>query len=285
MTTPTAAPGPGVHTGSFGGYPFPPHVIAQIIDLLISGAVFAPSMTRQGTQRSSVAWPTAKPTGWAWLDELQPFPVIDVADDAYVVAVAKIGGIVDLSNEGFSDSSINMSAQLGDLLRDSLSRDLDIGLLTGGGPPAPVGVVGVAPEVEAADLHAAVTVARGQIGDAGGTANTLAALPSVLAAADAQRSEGDTGVLVYPNGFAASLGLRPVGVPGLTAPLVYDATRCFLVVRDDPTVDASRDWHFDRDAYSIRVKARIAAAIPDVPKAIRKLKVTPAGSPRHTAKA
>ena len=41
-------------------------------------------------------------------------------------------------------------------------------------------------------------------------------------------------------------------------------------------MDGSRDWHFDRDAYSIRVKARIAAAIPDVPKAIRKLKVEPA---------
>ena len=228
MTTPTAAPGPGVHTGSFGGYPFPAEVVARIINLLISGAVFAPSLTRQGTVRSTVAWPTAKPTGWAWLEELQPFPTIDVDDDAYVVAVAKLGGIVDLSNEGFTDASINMSAQLGDLLRDSLSRDLDIGLLTGGGPPAPVGVVGVAPEVEAADLHAAVTTARGQIGDQGGTANTLAALPSVLAAADAQRSEGDTGVLVYPNGFAASLGLRAVGVPGITAPLVYDATRCFF---------------------------------------------------------
>jgi hypothetical protein len=285
MTTPTAAPGPGVHTGSFGGYPFPPDVVALIINLLISGAVFAPSLTRQGTVRSSIAWPRARPTGWAWLEELQPFPVIDVDDDAYVVAVAKIGGIVDLSNEGFTDSSINMSAQLGDLLRDSLSRDLDIGLLTGGGPPAPIGVVGVAPEVQAADLHQAVTIARGQIGDQGGTANTLAALPSVLAAADAQRSEGDTGILTYPNGFAASLGLRAVGVPGITAPLVYDATRCFLVVRDDVAVDASRDWHFDRDAYSIRVKARIAAAIPDVPKAIRKLTVAPAASATRTAKA
>ena len=74
MTTPTAAPGPGVHTGSFGGYPFPAEVVARIIDLLISGAVFAPSLTRQGTVRSTVAWPTAKPTGWAWLEELQPFP-------------------------------------------------------------------------------------------------------------------------------------------------------------------------------------------------------------------
>ena len=52
MTTPTAAPGPGVHTGSFGGYPFPADVVARIINLLISGAVFAPSLTRQGTVRS-----------------------------------------------------------------------------------------------------------------------------------------------------------------------------------------------------------------------------------------
>ena len=65
MTTPTAAPGPGVHTSSFGGYPFPAEVVARILNLLISGAVFAPSLTRQGTVRSTVAWPTAKPTGWS----------------------------------------------------------------------------------------------------------------------------------------------------------------------------------------------------------------------------
>ena len=38
-------------------------------------------------------------------------------------------------------------------------------------------------------------------------------------------------------------------------------------------VDMSRDWHFNLDAISLRVKGRFAAAIPDPNKAIRKLAI------------
>ena len=267
MTTPA-----GITTGGFAGYPFPPQVQAQVINLLISGAPFAASLTRQPTTRSSIAWPTAKPTGFAWLDELSPFPVVDVGDDAYVVAIAKIGGIVDLSNEAVSDNSINLSASVGTVLQDSLSRDLDLGLLNGSGPPEPVGVVGVAPAALGADLLAQVTAAKGSIGDAGGTPTALAISATALAAEDART--GTTGDLIYDSGFAAAMGLVPVVVPALAEPLVYDQSRCYLAVRNDVMVEASRDWHFDRDATSIRVKARVTAAIPDPAKAIRKLSVT-----------
>jgi HK97 family phage major capsid protein len=268
------APGSGVHTGSFQGYPFPPDVVDQIINLLIGGAPFADSLRRQPTGRSSIAFPTAKPTNWAWLDELQPFPTVALDDDAYVVAVAKIGGIVDMSNESVSDSSINLSNNLATVLHDSLSRDLDLGLLNGSGPPEPVGVLGIAPAVSGTDLLAAVAAARGQIADAGGTPDTLAIGGAALA--DADTSRDSNGQLVFPAGFAAAAGLAPVVVPELADPLVYDAQRCFLAVRDDAAVDMSRDWHFNLDATSVRVKARVAVAIPDVPKSIRKLEVADA---------
>lgn len=268
-----------VDTGSFGGYPFPADVQARIINLLIGGAPFADSLTRQPTNRSSVAWPTAKPTGFAWLGELQPFPTVNVNDDAYVVAIAKIGGIVDLSNESVSDSSINLSDTLGTVLEDSLSRDLDLGLLNGGGPPEPVGVIGVAPEVAGADLLAAVAAARGEIADAGGTPDTIALSGAALAEADTDRDSN--GQLVYPAGFAAVAGLTAVVVPGLATPLVYDASRCYLAVRDDARVDASGDWHFHLDALSLRIKARVTAAIPDPPKAIRKLGIGGDGRARQ----
>jgi capsid protein len=267
MTTP-----PGLTTGSFAGVPFPPDVQAQIINLLIGGSPFANSLTRQPTVRSSIAWPTAKPTGFAWLDELQPFPVVDMADDAYVVAVAKIGGIVDLSNESVTDSAINLSNSLALVLRDSLSRDLDLGLLNGSGPPEPVGVIGTAPSATGANLLAQVTAAKGSIGDAGGTPDTLAISATALAAEDAKLST--QGELVYDNGFAAAVGLTAVVVPALATPLVYDASRCYLAVRNDAMVEMSRDWHFDRDATSVRIKARVTAAIPDPHKSIRKLSVT-----------
>ena len=273
MTTP-----PGVTTGGFAGQPFPPDVQAQVINLLVGGAPFAASLTRQPTIRSSIAWPTAKPTGYAWLNELAPFPVVDLADDAYVVAIAKIGGIVDMSNESVTDSSINLTNSLAIVLRDSLSRDLDLGLLNGTGPPQPVGVIGVAPSALGANLLAQVTAAKGSIGDSGGTPNTLAISATQLAAEDAKLST--QGELVYDAGFAAAVGLTAVVVPALATPLVYDASRCYLAVRSDVAVEFSRDWHFDRDATSVRIKARVTAAIPDPAKSIRKLSVTTAAQAR-----
>ncbi len=257
--------------GSFAGVPFPPDVQRRIINLLIDSAPFAASLTRQPTNRSSVAWPTAKPSNAAWLRELQPFPEANMGDDAYVVGVAKLGQVLDLSNESVGDAEINLTGELGTLLRDGLSRDLDLGLLLGGGPPEPVGVIGVAAEAAGEDLLEAVTVARGQIGDAGGGADTIAWSATGLAEADASRDSN--GQLVYPNGFAAATGLTRVVVPQLDTALVFDKSRCFLVVRNDVAVDVSRDWHFHLDALSLRVKGRFAAAIPDPNKAIRALAI------------
>jgi HK97 family phage major capsid protein len=270
MTSPAPA---NVSTGSFGGYPFPADVVARVINLLIDSAPFAASLTRQQTGRSAVAWPTARPSGFAWLRELEEFPTVSLGDDAYVVAVAKIGGVIDLSNESVGDASINLTATLATLLQDSLSRDLDLGLLNGSGPPEPVGVIGVAANVTGADLLEAVAKARGQIADAGGMPTTIALGGTALADADTARD--DNGQLVFPGGFAAAAGLDAVTVPGLATPLVYDKSRAYIVVRDDAAVEVSRDWHFSLDATSVRVKARVAAAIPDPAKAIRKLTVTP----------
>ena len=91
-------------------------------------------------------------------------------------------------------------------------------------------------------------MARGQIGDAGGAADTIAWSATGLAEADATRD--DNGQLVYPGGFARAIGLNPVVVPQLATPLVYSKSRCFLVVRNDVAVDMSRDWHFHLDALS-----------------------------------
>lgn len=273
----------GITTESFSGAPFPADVQAEVINLLISGAPLADSFTRQQTGRSTFGWPTAKPTGFSWLRELEEFPTVDMGDSAYLVALVKLGGIVDLANEAVSDSSINLTSSFSTLLRDSMSRDLDLGLMNGGGPPEPVGVYGVAPEVAAADLLTAVTVARGQVGDSGGTPDTLAISATMLAEADAERD--DNGQLVYggAGGFASAVSLAPVVVPELPRPLLFDSARCFLVVRDDSQVEASRDWHFSRDALSIRIKARVALAIPDVPKAVRQLVIGDDGA--RTAKA
>ena len=77
-------------------------------------------------------------------------------------------------------------------------------------------------------------------------------------------------------------------MPQLATPLVFDRSRCFLVVRDDVAVESSRDYHFHLDATSLRVKGRFAAALPDPNKAIRKLAIGGAArtsSPARSGKA
>ena len=138
MTSPVTLKGatmpPAPITGeSFAGVPFPPDVQRRIINLLIDSAPFAASLTRQPTNRSAVAWPTAKPSNAAWLAEMQPFPEANMGDDAYVVGVAKLGQVLDVSNESVNDTEINLSNELARLLRDGVSRDLDLGLLLGRG--------------------------------------------------------------------------------------------------------------------------------------------------------
>jgi HK97 family phage major capsid protein len=272
MTTPAAPP---VTTGSWGGHPFPVDMQAAIIDLLISGAPFADSLTRQNTGRSSIAWPLISPTNASWLREMEPFPLVDLGDEPYVISVAKLGNLLDLSNEAIDDASINLTNSLGTALADSLSRDLDLGLLHGEGAPAPIGVVGVAAGTAGASLFAAAMTARGELADAGGAASHLAASGAALAAADAAADVN--GQLIYPNGMAGALGLTAVTVPGLTPPLVYDSSRVFLVVRDDVQVEYSRDYHFDRDATTMRIKGRFAVAAPAPGKSLRKLTVTEPG--------
>lgn len=262
----------GLTGADFAGVLVPPQVQAQIINLLVGGAPFANSLTRQPTTRRSVAWPTASPTGWAWLPELGPIPEIDVADAAYIVSVAKIAGLVTLANELISDAEVNVTSAVSTVLTDSLSRDLDLGLLNGAGPPEPDGVVPAAPAVVNADFLAGVTQAIGEIGDAGGNADTLALSGAALAA-----QSGKTGPngLFYPNGFGAAVGLKTVVVPALATPLVYDSTRCFLVVNgQDSEVAVSNDYAFNKDASTLRVKARVAAGIPAPAKSIRKITAT-----------
>jgi HK97 family phage major capsid protein len=273
MTLPSP---PAVGSGGFQGVLVPAEIQARIISTLIEQAAFANSITRLPTTSGTVAFPVASPSGAAWIAELAKIPLMSLNDRAEVVAVAKLAGLLDVGNEMMSDAAINLTAQFTTVLRDSLSRQLDDGLLNGSGPPEPTGVIAAAANVDGTDLLDAVLKARGAIADAGGTATTLAASGAVLAAADGERDS--TGALMFPGGFAAVTGLAPVSVPGLATTLVYDRTRLYLVVRDDSSVEMSTDFRFDYDATTFRVRARMACAAPDPGKSIRKLTVTPAGT-------
>ncbi len=139
------------------------------------------------------------------------------------------------------------------------------------------GVLNVAPNVDGATLLAGVSTAAGQINVAGGVADVVAM--SGTASAAANSTVTTDGALVFPNGFAAGVGLKPIVIPALAVDaLVYDSTRLiFILNRQLSQVDMSKDYHFNRDATSLRIKARAAVACPVPDKAVRQVSVTVAG--------
>lgn len=264
---------PAVGSPAFDRSLVPPEVAGRILSLVVEAAPFAASLTLQKISTASVVFPTARPSGLAWLAELDRFPLMTLGDGKHEVAVAKLGGLIDVSNEMLHDSQVNLTSELGRILGDSMSADLDHGLLFGEGPPEPAGILNVASDVEGPSFLEAAAAAAGEIGDAGGKANTLAAAPSLLTRENART--GDDGQLVYgQGGIAGTLALNAVGVPGLTSPLVYDSSRLFLVLNGDwSEVDMSTEFRYDYDATTFRVKSRVAAACPDPARTIRKLTI------------
>ena len=265
MTTP-------VTTGSWQGVLHPPDV-AALVNMLVGGAPFAASLTRYPTTRAEVAFPTASPDRPAWVGEAGTIPTVGLNDDADIVGIKKLAEIVKVSNESVTDTSVNLTAQVAALLKDSSGPELDRGLLYGSQPTEPAGVVPNVTAVDATDLSGAVTKAIGLIGNAGGTATHIAAKPSLFAAQRNVKAAGGGGFL-YPLGFGAQFGLLEVGVPELADCLVYDATRVYLIARtSDFEIALSQDYFFDSDSTAIRVRGRFAVGMPVPLKAARKITV------------
>jgi hypothetical protein len=253
-----------VTRASFDGAPFPAHVVGTIANLLMDGVPFARSLTRFPTSRGSVVWPTAAPTGQTWILELGVFPTITVNDDSVAAVVAKLGGIASLSNESIGDAPFNIESALGAVLRDSLSANLDVGLLYGPGPPAPAGLVGVATDATAGeDLRAAVIGGVGELVAAGANPETVVAFVNPIDAALEMGRTAD-GVSVHADGNALRVGsVELVPVPKLTIGdvLVVDTSAVYLIIRDDFTVDLSTDDGFANDSTPLRIKGRFAAGV------------------------
>jgi HK97 family phage major capsid protein len=275
---------PGLTRAGFAGT-LTPAQVHQVLNELIEGAAFAGSLTRATTSTGTLSFPVVGPTGFSWLRELERVPEVVLNDKAVIVTVAKIIGALPVSSEMRSDASVNITTWVSNALRDSLSRDLDLGILRGTGVPQPDGIIDQAEEVSGPTLIDAVGAGIAAIGEKGGAANTIALSPTQFAAELTSR-DGE-GRLMHPNGLPDLLGLRIVQVADLDQPLLYDRTRCFLVLGQDSTVTLHDDWQ--HDAVQVLVKARANVGVPVAAKSIRKLEIgaraATAGTARHTAKA
>lgn len=274
-----------ISTASFSGHPFPPEVVREILNLGLAGAPVFSALTPRTTSRASMVFPTGDPTGFDWVAELGDIPDVDPGDDAAVVSMAKIAGILNLSNESIGDSELNLTKEVGRLVAESMASKLDLDLTYGvpvspGNAAAPDGFYSDLAVVDATTLRGAVVTAAGAIMTNGGMPTTVLLSPA-LWAAEMTRREAIlvTGPLFEDLGLPLQVGVAHT--LAATDALVLDRSGCFGILRDDYSIEASSEagsaW--TKDAVSLRIKARVAVAIPAPAKHARSVNVTPSGTP------
>jgi len=265
---------PDLNSSSFDGFTCRDELSSFVANAAVSGAPFARAITPLPTERGGVAFPTVSPTGFGWVSEGAPIPAVDLNDSADVVAVAKLAGLITMSNEFVDDNEL----PIGDLLRkavaDSMGPQLDFGVLFGSGPPEPVGVLDSAPEaIGGADFRADIIAAWGELVDAGADPMSIVAFASARVVAwELGRTTLD-GVPIHADGAEAMVGpgIRLVAVPTLSAgqTLVADVSGLYLVLRQDFEAKFSEHAGFANDQAVMRVKGRFAVACPTPGKTLR----------------
>ena len=295
-TTEPAAGGaplpPGqVTRAAWSGAPFPDDVQAQLLAKLLTGSPFAKALQPAPTTRGVVTWPLVSPEGATWLAELQQFPLASLNDDVYTVAAAKLGTIIQLSNESIADASFDLAGAVGRAIADSCGPLVDDAFLYGAAALSPKGVWAAAPEAaEAPDFRSAVITAWGELAGAGSPVESIlvATHPTDLAS-EWSRTTGDGLPLHTDAPSAATLtlgpGIRTLAVPMMHAGdvLAFDASAVFRVARSDFAVELSREAGFATDSVWLRVKGRLAVAAPTPEKSLRRCTI--AGAAAAAAKA
>jgi HK97 family phage major capsid protein len=253
---------------------FPAQVVA-VISAIVGGANFARSLSALPTNRTSVSFPQLDPEDPEWVAELGVIPTLNADQSEHEVAVSKLAGSILVSLESIDDTDFPAVQQTEQILQDTFSAKLDRDFIGGAGPhPTPTGILAVAAEVAGADWLAAAVRAKADIATAGGTPSHIALSPAVIG--DLEGTRDDIGHQLYPDASTVFAGLETVSAVAATQPVVYDASRLWMVIRRDFEVNmsdqVSEAWN--RYARSVRVVGRFALAAPLPSRSVRKLAVT-----------
>lgn len=269
-------------TSSFApGGVCPPELVAAIASTVTTGAPFASSLAVVDTDRGSVQFPVAGPTGADWVAEGAAVPTINPGDSTITVAACKLGGIVYASSELLSDAAIDVFGLLGATIRDAMSHQLDDGLLHGDGTaPVPLGLLNPANDlasVEGGTLREACIAAWGDLVANGARPDSITAFANPTDAAIELAREAAGGP-IHPDsaasgGFLLGPGVRlvPVNAMDPGEVLVADTSRVYLIRRSDFSVAISRDavQAFERDQLAMRITGRFNVAAPAPDKSLR----------------
>jgi hypothetical protein len=267
-----------IDSTSFNAHPFPPEVVSEILHIGLAGAPVFDSLTPRTTSRGSLVFATGDPSGFDWVAELGEIPAVDPGDDSAAVAVTKLAGLLLLGNEAIGDSELNLTSEVGRIISESMAAKADVDLLYGvtpAAPEAPVGVFDDLTNVSEATLRASVVAAASDIMTAGGTPTTVILSPALWAAEMTRRETTPSAVGALFDDLGLGLDVKVAATLTATDGLVIDKAGCFGILRNDYSIEASSQagTAWTHDGVSLRVKARLAMAIPSPAKHARSIAV------------
>ncbi len=253
----------------------PEDVGALLVEPFVAAAVAATASTVVRTGAKSFRIPIVSRDPVAeWVNEGQEITPSDPSLAELTVTPAKLAGLVIISNELAADATPEAAAVIGDGLARDLARKTDAAYFGVLAAPAPAGLGSVVGFTAIAagtawaslDPFAEAISAAEQVG---AVLTHLVANPiDALALAKVRKATGSNEPLLQPDPTAA--GRRIIsGVPLLVSPAVpvgtvwgIPASRSYVVVREDATIDVDASPFFTSDRTAVRATLRVGFAFP-----------------------
>lgn len=235
---------------------------------------------------------TADPTA-AWTAEGAEITASDQALSEITVTPAKVAGLSIISRELADDSTPEASATVGAGLARDIAVRVDEAYFGALAAPAPSGLealagvqviedTSVSPAVAytLTDLdHFADAISRAE--QEGAQTTAFVTTPALALALSQLKTDGTSNEPLLGRDATAAGDRRVLGVPVLASPhvapdVVWALPRafCWVVMRDDTTVDVDRSVYFTSDRVAIRATMRVGFGFPH-PASIVKIRVTP----------
>ncbi len=211
-----------------------------------------------------VADPTA-----AFVAEGAEIPVSDPTLQELAVTPSKVAGLTIISREMADDSSPAAARVVGEGLSRDIARRVDEAYFGALAAPAPSGLgalSGVQTYVNASAYgnldFAAEAISKAET--VGGTVTAFVTNPATaLALAKVKAATGSNAPLLGADATNAT-SRQVLGVPLFVSPAVaantlwaIDSSRCWLVVREDATVEADRSVFFTSDRVAVKAVMRV----------------------------
>lgn len=253
-----------------------------VVQPALAASVFAQVANTVTTSSTSYRIPiVAEDPTAAWVAEGAEITPFDPTLDELTVTPAKLAGLTIISSELAEDSSPAAAQAIGDGLGRDIGRRIDQAAFAGLAAPAPAGLTtlsGVQSYVNAAafaDLDfAAEAIAKAET--VGATVTAFVTSPATaLALAKVKTETGSNAPLLGADATSAT-GRRILGVPLYVSEYVaantlwaVDASRVWLVVRDQASIEADRSVFFTSDRVAVRATMRAGLAFVHPQSVIR----------------